>query len=357
MRRSTVLCLVGLTGLLGPLSACVTTGDVDGKRVELTGFLGGIEDRAMICAPRELAEARANMEFASYEAGVGQTTRAWEHLKDADAWSKAAWRGSQGEECERDSDLDGIRDSLDACPNEPEDYDGDRDGDGCPELDADRDGIDDARDKCPNEPEDLDGFEDHDGCPDTDNDHDGIRDDLDQCPDLPEDLDGFQDIDGCPDSDNDRDGIPDTRDSCPNEPEDIDGDRDTDGCPDVVEYTKIVVTATRIELKQKVFFATNKARIRSKSYDLLNEVADALTRRAKIKVRIEGHTDSRGSDKKNRNLSQRRAQAVRDYLTAAGIAADRLVAVGMGEDVPIDTNASRAGRANNRRVEFHILQP
>lgn len=133
----------------------------------------------------------------------------------------------------RDRDGDGIPDALDACPSDPEDFDGFEDHDGCPDKDNDGDGILDGADRCPNEPEDLDGFEDEDGCPDPDNDGDGIPDELDACPDQPETVNGLQDHDGCPDvSDRDKDGIPDDRDECPDEPEDTDGFQDEDGCPD-----------------------------------------------------------------------------------------------------------------------------
>lgn len=98
--------------------------------------------------------------------------------------------------------------------------------------DRDDDGIDDVYDLCPDEPEDYDGYRDDDGCPDTDNDRDGIPDDWDKAPYDPEDHDGFEDEDGDPDFDNDEDGIPDVEDFCPDEPEDFDGDRDDDGCPD-----------------------------------------------------------------------------------------------------------------------------
>ena len=75
--------------------------------------------------------------------------------------------------------------------------------------DRDQDGIPDSLDKCPNVPEDWDGFEDADGCPDYDNDKDGIPDSLDKCPNMPEDFNGFEDADGSPDYDNDKDGVPD----------------------------------------------------------------------------------------------------------------------------------------------------
>jgi hypothetical protein len=167
----------------------------------------------------------------------------------------------------RDADGDGVSDAEDKCPNEPEDRDGYKDNDGCPDPDNDGDGLKDGVDKCPNDAEDLDQFQDEDGCPEPDNDADGIPDlndpcpnaaedgkgkkptdgcpssnedtdgdgvpdARDKCPDEPEDRDGFDDYDGCPDVDNDSDGIPDNFDSCPNDPEDMDGFDDADGCPD-----------------------------------------------------------------------------------------------------------------------------
>ena len=134
-----------------------------------------------------------------------------------------------------DRDGDGYKDDVDQCPDEPEDFDGYKDEDGCPDPDNDNDGILDVDDRCVNEPEDRDGDHDEDGCPegsDGDRDGDGILDSVDKCPDVPEDRDGFQDSDGCPDPDNDQDGIPDKVDQCPNDPEDKDGFEDADGCPD-----------------------------------------------------------------------------------------------------------------------------
>jgi OOP family OmpA-OmpF porin len=109
-----------------------------------------------------------------------------------------------------DRDGDGIKDDLDDCPDDPEDFDGFQDTKedsppgkyGCPDPDNDNDGILDVDDRCPNNPEDRDGDHDDDGCPegsDGDRDGDGILDSRDKCPDDPEDRDGFQDKDGCPD--------------------------------------------------------------------------------------------------------------------------------------------------------------
>jgi outer membrane protein OmpA-like peptidoglycan-associated protein len=134
-----------------------------------------------------------------------------------------------------DADRDGYKDDVDACPNDPEDFDDFQDAEGCPDPDNDQDGILDVDDECPLIPEDHDGDSDADGCPEGeegDRDGDGLLDSVDQCPDDPEDFDGFEDQDGCPDPDNDKDGILDKDDLCPNNPEDKDGFQDKDGCPE-----------------------------------------------------------------------------------------------------------------------------
>lgn len=122
-----------------------------------------------------------------------------------------------------DSDRDGIVDQSDQCPNEPEDFDYFKDGDGCPELDNDEDGVSDATDRC----RDIPGVVENGGCPDSDGDHDGVPDRIDRCPGDPEDLDAFEDEDGCPDPDNDKDGVPDIIDRCPHQP----GTKAAGGCP------------------------------------------------------------------------------------------------------------------------------
>lgn len=255
-----------------------------------------------------------------------------------------------------DNDKDGILDVDDRCPMQPEDKDGFEDNDGCPDPDNDKDGFLDPNDKCPNKPEDKDGFEDTDGCPDLDNDNDGIPDTSDKCPLVPEDRDGFEDEDGCPDIDNDQDKILDIVDKCPMQPETYNGVKDDDGCPDS-KATRAVLTATKIEILDKVHFATNKATIKKKSWKLLREVAEILVNNPQVtKLRIEGHTDSRGPGKYNLDLSDRRAAAVRAFLLDYKVAGDRLVSKGFGEARPIASNKSGKGRANNRRVEFMILE-
>ena len=222
--------------------------------------------------------------------------------------------------------------------------------------DPDRDGILGSEDACPDDAEDFDGFEDEDGCPESDNDGDGLADAGDKCPNHPEDVDGFEDDDGCPDPDNDFDGIADADDKCPNDAEIINGVDDDDGCPDEGK-TLVVVGETKIEIREKLYFATNKDVILPRSEPLLEQLAKTLARKPSIKkVRIEGYTDNRGSASFNLDLSQRRADSVRTALIERGVAAERLESKGYGKDHPIDTNKTVDGRAANRRVEFTILE-
>jgi large repetitive protein len=224
--------------------------------------------------------------------------------------------------------------------------------------DRDGDGILDKDDECPDEPEDKDGFEDEDGCPEPDNDKDGIADKKDKCPNDPEDKDRWEDEDGCPEPDNDKDKILDPKDECPNDPEVMNGFEDEDGCPDDAGKKKLVVVKRdKIEILDKVYFATNSDRILPKSYDLLNNVASVINDHKEIPaIFVEGHTDSDGPDTSNLDLSDRRAKSVMKYLTeTGGVDAARVKAKGYGEAKPIDTNKTPAGKANNRRVEFRII--
>jgi outer membrane protein OmpA-like peptidoglycan-associated protein len=249
-----------------------------------------------------------------------------------------------------DNDQDGIPDTEDKCPNEA----GPPENQGCPVTDRDNDGIADDVDKCPDEPEDKDEFEDEDGCPDLDNDKDTILDATDKCPNDPEDKDNFQDEDGCPDPDNDGDGILDTEDKCPDEAGPPDSPQGK-GCPRKFSLVKIDRTKKRIEIKQKVYFATGKFRILRKSFKLLNQVAQAISDYPDMRISIEGHTDSRGKNRYNQWLSEKRANAVMEYLINQGIEPERIQAHGFGEDKPIASNRTRRGRSANRRVEFRIL--
>jgi outer membrane protein OmpA-like peptidoglycan-associated protein len=256
-----------------------------------------------------------------------------------------------------DNDNDGIPDVDDRCINVPEDRDGDHDEDGCPESndgDRDGDGILDSKDKCPDEPEDRDGFQDEDGCPDPDNDKDGIPDKMDQCPNDPEDKDGFQDQDGCPDPDNDHDGIPDVVDKCPNEPETFNGFEDEDGCPD---KGSVIIQDNNIVILDKIKFKTGSAEILPESNKILDAVATTLEHHPEFTlVEVAGHADERASDEYNLKLTQDRVNSVMRALIARGMEKSRLRSKGYGEFCPLEQGHNEAAWEENRRVEFKIVK-
>jgi outer membrane protein OmpA-like peptidoglycan-associated protein len=255
-----------------------------------------------------------------------------------------------------DHDHDGLLDSVDKCPTIPEDFDGFQDADGCPDNDNDRDALADSLDKCPNWPEDIDGFEDRDGCPDYDNEHDGIPDTLDKCLNEPEDIDGFQDADGCPDPDNDNDGIPDTLDKCINDPETFNGYKDEDGCPDTLIKPTVKEMVTLNTKLRGINFKTASAELLPSSFASLDYAVTFLQQYPLFKYEIQGHCDSRGSDDYNMVLSAARVGSVKAYLMSKGIPDTMTVAIGYGESRPIADNKTAAGRAQNRRVEFHFIE-
>jgi len=184
---------------------------------------------------------------------------------------------------------------TDACPGEPEDYDGYMDDDGCPDLDNDGDGVLDENDACPNDSEDFDDFQDKDGCPDLDNDNDGIADYDDSCPNDAEDRNGYADDDGCPD-DKDGDGVFNENDQCADQAETRNFYKDDDGCPDefLEDYTAIR-------------FERNQATISSNSYSLIYEIGNFLAQNPSIRVEI-------GVFDNNQRLARERANEIRDFL-------------------------------------------
>lgn len=120
---------------------------------------------------------------------------------------------------------------------------------------------------------------------------------------------------------------------------------------------KVQITAKEITIKEQIQFALDSSVILPESFGVLTEVADTLIRHPElVRVEVQGHTDSSGTAEHNRVLSDARASAVRLWLVQHGVAADRLVARGYGQDNPLTSNATAADRARNRRVQFIILE-
>ena len=260
-----------------------------------------------------------------------------------------------------DTDGDGIYDKHDACPEVP----GLEEFNGCP--DSDGDGIQDSEDTCPL----LAGSLEYEGCPDSDGD--GVSDNKDACPNKA----GLASLDGCPDSD--EDGIADSKDNCPNVAgprvnrgcpwPDSDGDsvldKDDDcpseagsvannGCPEI--YPSDEALAQLVEYSRTINFAFDSAKFTDGTPPVLDSIVEILMAYPKANFSVEGHCDNKGSKKVNQKISDKRANAVVEYLTNSGIAESRLTARGFGESTPIDSNDTREGRANNRRVEIILVK-
>ncbi len=120
-------------------------------------------------------------------------------------------------------------------------------------------------------------------------------------------------------------------------------------------YLEPIEIGLTVRLKN-IYFDFDKTTLKSESFTELNKVVDFLKQNATVEIEIAGHTDSKGSDEYNLNLSQGRSQSVVDYIVSQGIGSFRLAAHGYGETVPIESNDSEAGRANNRRVEFTVVK-
>jgi len=251
-----------------------------------------------------------------------------------------------------DSDGDGIVDPADACPLEPGEANDDPAKNGCPPpKDTDGDGIVDPEDACPLEAGEANEDPMKHGCPPPpDTDGDGVVDPEDACLLEPGVADPDPKKNGCP-PDRDGDHIPDAEDACPDEAGDPDPNPAKHGCP------KVILVDREIKILERVEFDTGRATIRPTSDPLLNAVLRVLKEHQEIlRLEVQGHTDSRGSARYNRRLSQKRAESVMAWLVMNGIDQARLTAVGYGEDKPIDSNRTRTGRQANRRVQFIITE-
>lgn len=195
---------------------------------------------------------------------------------------------------------------------------------------------------------------------DTDADGDGIPVPGDQCPDTPEDLDRWLDDDGCPDFDNDLDGILDVDDKCPNSEEVFNGFEDEDGCSDIATGpppAPVDFIGSQIRISDRIRFVSGSAELLDSDKRILDSVVLVMRGHPTIKrFRIEGHTDNLGDREFNVDLAERRAWSVRAYLIEQGIEPARLFAKGYGSTRPVAPNTTEAGRAQNRRVEFHVIK-
>ena len=232
-----------------------------------------------------------------------------------------------------DTDGDGIQDSEDDCPMVA----GLAEFNGCPDTDGD--GISDNKDRCPK----VAGLESMGGCPDTDGD--GVADGQDACPKVA----GPRGNRGCPWPDTDGDSVPDKDDKCPEVP----GTVANDGCPEgptAEDMAKIT------ELSRGIQFAFGATTFTEGTPPVLDAIVSIILKYPTASFSVEGHTDSIGTKGFNQSLSEGRAAAVVNYLSGRNVSADRLSAVGFGENNPIDTNVNSAGRANNRRVEILFVK-
>ncbi|MFY7988709.1 MAG: OmpA family protein [Flavobacterium sp.] len=231
-----------------------------------------------------------------------------------------------------DTDKDGIQDSEDGCPEEA----GTKELNGCPDTDGD--GIINSEDACPEDK----GTKMMNGCPDADGD--GVADKDDKCPTVA----GAKDNAGCPWPDTDGDGVADKDDKCPT----VAGTVANNGCPEVSDDTMKKLN----DYGKTILFNSGKASFQKQTIPVLQAMTAILKEYPTAKFSLEGHTDSTGSEASNQKLSEERAAAVRNFLVENGIDASRLSSKGFGESMPVDSNKTAKGKANNRRVEVKLVK-
>jgi len=180
---------------------------------------------------------------------------------------------------------------------------------------------------------------DGDGCP-LYSDADSVADYQDKCTDTAPGI--AVDANGCP-RDTDTDGAGDNQDACSSTP--IGVRVDARGCP---------LTGERIAIVTNINFDFNQSNVRESVRNRFSRVIQILKEMPEIHVQIVGYTDDVGSAQYNLILSVRRAEAVRDYISARGVDAARLSTAGRGESQPLVSNSTPEGRAVNRRVEFVV---
>ncbi|QYJ68860.1 OmpA family protein [Flavobacterium litorale] len=283
------------------------------------------EDRAEASVPRHIQH------FAgiTFKFGGKDTDKDGIYDKDDACPEVAGLESLQG--CP-DADLDGIADKDDNCPNVA----GPLEFQGCPDTDGD--GIIDKNDDCP----EVAGIASMGGCPDTDGD--GIMDKNDECPEVS----GPSANNGCPWPDSDNDGVFDKDDLCP----DVAGTKANRGCPEVSED----VMKKLNDYARTILFNSGKSSFKDETLPVLKNMQKIFEEYPQARFSIEGHTDSDGSNELNQTLSENRAAAVVNFLVENGIRRDRLMSTGFGETMPIASNKTKAGKAQNRRVEVKLIK-
>lgn len=203
--------------------------------------------------------------------------------------------------------------------------------------DRDGDGVVDEKDECPDSAGPIKLI----GCPDDDGD--GVPNKNDKCPGVK----GSPNFQGCPAPDSDGDGVNDDEDRCPL----VKGVASNYGCPPIKpEY---ISTVNRVA--DRVFFVRAKAVIEPVSFYELDRVVSILQEDTTLRIRIEGNTDSEGTDQRNQRLSDRRARAVYNYLAFKGISPQRMDYIGNGSKKPRAPNDTPEGMAQNRRTEMILM--
>lgn len=167
-----------------------------------------------------------------------------------------------------------------------------------------------------------------------DSDGDGVADKLDKCPNTEAGI--KVDGSGCP-LDVDADGIPDSKDACPT----VKGIARLNGCP---EFAAGPVVPIQFEFNSSV--------LRTSAYSVLDGLASSLKANSSAVVQLDGHASAEGTEEYNMTLSRDRANSVKTYLVNAGIASNRIATTAYGESRPVASNATEAGRSQNRRVEI-----
>lgn len=236
----------------------------------------------------------------------------------------------------KDTDGDGVPDTIDECPTVA----GLSAFKGCPDTDGD--GVADKNDECPT----VAGPAVLNGCPDKDGD--GVADKNDKCPDVA----GPAKNNGCPYADTDGDGVTDDIDQCPT----VKGTLANNGCPDPAVIKKEEAQKAVEAASHNIYFQTGSANLlmNASTKGALTDVVKAMNENPDTQLVIEGHTDNVGSEAMNKKLSLKRASSVKAALLKKGLAASRVETIGYGEEQPIETNATAAGRAKNRRVVLKL---